>query len=111
MKSIASRISCCLRSNSARSFRSFSRFCSSIRPPQSWAGTPRRIPRPNPCSLLAALCLQQLGPHAPDIVLGQSAWILTDLEHRVASDLTRVQVNEVGTFVRPVEGQVAVLAR
>ena len=61
--------------------------------------------------LLAALCLPQLGPPDPDIVLGESAPSRPDFEYRVVSDLTRVQVDEVGAIVPPVERSAAVLAR
>src|SRR5215217_4896687 len=65
-------------------------------------GHPEGYPSPGPCSLLAALCLQQFGPHNLDIVLGEST--------RIVSGLTRIQVNEVAAFVRPVERQVRILA-
>src|SRR5215217_1734267 len=73
-------------------------------------GHPEGYLSPGPCSLLAALCLQQFGPHNLDIVLGESTRIVTGLQYRVVSGLTRIQVNEVAAFVRPVERQVRILA-
>src|SRR5215213_1697941 len=73
-------------------------------------GHPEGYPSPGPCSLLAALCLQQFGPHNLDIMLGESTRIVTGLQYRVVSGLTRIQVNEVAAFVRPVERQVRILA-
>ena len=60
--------------------------------------------------LLAALRLPQLGPPDPDFVRGESARGCPDLEHRIVSDLTRVQVGEVSAMGTPVKRPVAVLA-
>ena len=42
--------------------------------------------------LVASSWPQQLGPRDADIVLGESAWVLTDFEYRIASVLVRTQL-------------------
>src|SRR5215210_4535646 len=60
--------------------------------------------------LLAALGGEQFRPPALDEVLRVALRKAPDLELCVLPDATRIDVDEVGIFVRPVERQVGVLA-